>query len=375
LGKAEKFFLESLDWNPLDYRAYIGLAFNYLRKSDFDKDEEVRKIDFDKAEELLTNSLPHAPHGIMGPGHRNQDMTEEEEFEAELLADLRGESEEKHVQVSQFDYKSLSHRLIGRIWACRGDYGRAAAELQSAIELSPDYPEGNYDYALYCVQSGTTSGWEEPLRRAITAEPGYLNVAWVERRFALARQGLESLLSGLLNEAYQNASSAIQDAETKSAEAQCAVANAPDAGRYKPRVNEIANLLATAKSDRDSNDYVKILTALEDATQAVGLSCSLVQQRVQERAQQALAARIAKSEKGRRNAESAMMFILGSMICFPPLAIVGIIIGIQALSDFKQGLDQQGKGKAIVAVLIGSFVLLGLCFLIFYSIMRASRSP
>jgi tetratricopeptide (TPR) repeat protein len=368
LEKAEKFFLDSLDLNPLDYRTYIGLAFNYLRKSDFDKEEEVRKIDFDKAEEVLTRSFLHAPKGIPGPSRqrpvrhkRIEDMTDDESAEAAFddLDDLETQEE------TEFDYKSLSHRLIGRICACRGDYGRAAAELRSAIDLSPHYPEGNYDYALYCVQSGTTSGWEEPLRRAITAQPGYLNVAWVERRFAPARQELESLLSGLLNEAYRNASQAIQDAETKFAEAQCAVADTPDTGRYKPRVNEIAALLATAKSDWDSNDYVKILTALGDATQAVALSCSLVQQRAQERAQQELAARIAKSEKARSHADTAMTLSLWGIFCCAPLAIVGLVLGINALSEFKQGQDQQGKGKAIVAVLIGSFLILilGLVFL------------
>ena len=393
LEKAEKFFLESLDWNPLDYRTYIGLAFNYLRKSDFDKDEEVRKIDFDKAEELLTRSLPHAPQSKQGRSLQGSKSFDEEfdedlaqavseqderttlDREISLLEGLEAQEENfQMVQVSNFDYKSLSHRLIGRICACRGDYGRAATELRSAIDLSPDYPDGNYDYALYCVQSGTTSGWEEPLRRAITAEPGYLNVAWVERRFALARQGLESLLSDLLNEAYQNASSAIQDAETKFAKAQGAVADTPDSGRYKPRVNEIAALLATAKSDATSNDYVKILKAAANATRAATLSSSLAQEArdsltafTQEKKRQ-------QSVKACGHAETAMMFSLLGMFCVAPLALVGIIIGIQALSEFKHGQDQQGKGKAIAAILIGSFVLLGLCFLIFYSIMRASQS-
>jgi tetratricopeptide (TPR) repeat protein len=171
LEKAEKFFLESLDQNPLDYRTYIGLAFNYLRKSDFDKDEEVRKIDFDKAEEFLTRSLPHAPQGgqggdddmveliragnVIGAIKLRRETTNEGLKEARAYVEDLAESmdledmdaREETVQVTKFDYKSLSHRLIGRICACRGDYGRATAELRLAIDLSPDYPEGNYDYA------------------------------------------------------------------------------------------------------------------------------------------------------------------------------------------------------------------------------------
>ncbi len=280
-------------------------------------------------------------------------MTDDQLVEAAFVDDGNLESQEE----AEFDYKSLSHRLIGRIWACRGDYGRAATELQSAIDLSPHYPEGNYDYALYCVQSGKTGAWEEPLRRAISARPGYLNVAWVERRFASARQELESLLTVLLNEAYQNASRAIQDAEQKFAEVQCTIADRPATGRYEPQVNEIAALLASAKSDWASNDYAKILKAAADATRSVTLSCSLAQQRAQERAQQELAARIAKSEKARGQADTAMTISLWGLLC-SPLGIVGLILGIIALSKFKQCQDQQGKGKAIVAVLVGGLPIL-----------------
>jgi tetratricopeptide (TPR) repeat protein len=142
--EAEEWFLKSLQLNPLDYRTYVGLALNYLRKNDFDK-----------AEEVLIRSFPHAPKGTLGPGRRKkrlggrktEDMTDEE-LEAELDG-LFDEGEEEHLSVIQFDYRSLSHRLVGRIYACRGDYQRASAELQSAIGLSPEYPEGNYDYALY----------------------------------------------------------------------------------------------------------------------------------------------------------------------------------------------------------------------------------
>ncbi len=229
--EAIQWFLKSLEMSPLDFRTYVGLGMTYLRKNDFDK-----------AEEVLKRSFPHAPHS------------------------------------SQFDYKSLSHRLIGRICACRSDYGRAAAELRLAIDLSPEYPEGNYDYTLYCVQSGKTAGWEEPLHRAISARPGYFNVAIVERRFAPARQELEKFLSGLLNEAYKNAGQAIHDAEAKFVEAQSAVANAPGHGSFERKVNEIVAMIATTKSDWVSKDYVKILKVPAGATRAAALSCQLTQE-------------------------------------------------------------------------------------------------
>ena len=53
--EAEQWFLKSLEMSPLDFRTYVGLAMNYLRKNDFDK-----------AEEVLTKSFPHAPKGVQG---------------------------------------------------------------------------------------------------------------------------------------------------------------------------------------------------------------------------------------------------------------------------------------------------------------------
>lgn len=54
--EAEEWFLKALKMSPLDFRTYLGLAFNYLRKNDFDK-----------AEGALTRSLPHAPQGLVRP--------------------------------------------------------------------------------------------------------------------------------------------------------------------------------------------------------------------------------------------------------------------------------------------------------------------
>ena len=272
--EAEQWFLKSLELNPLDFRTYVGFALNYLRKNDFDK-----------AEEVLKNSLPHAPQGTLGPsqGHKQRngfdDMTREElQANADDIMQEGGYGQKKDSQVTPFNYRSLSHRLIGRIYACRGDYGRATAELRSAIDLSPSYPEGNYDYALYCVQAGKATGWDEQLRRAISARPGYLNVARVERRFSPARQELKILLSGILTDAYRNAQKTIQEAEVKVAEAQSAVANAPNAGSYRQQVNALTTQLATAKDDLASKDYLKLLKAHSDATRITTLGCSLTQE-------------------------------------------------------------------------------------------------
>ena len=321
--EAEERFLKSLHTNPLDFRTYLGLAFNYLRKNDFDK-----------AEDILTRSIPHAPKGCIGqaigkicigkictgkvvsirefgafielnPGQdglchvselsdsyvqsvdevvklgdivRVKVIAIDEKGRVKLsrrlaMADDKRSGDFGKKGRSEFDYRSLSHRLIGRIYACRGDFKRATSELHSALELSPNYPEGYYDHALYIVQSGTTSGWEESLLRAISVRPGYFNVARVERRFAPARQQLNRLLSGLLNEAYRKASAAIQDAEAKLAEAQDA-----DAAKWKLPINEPAALLTTAQSDFATKDYSRLLKASGDATRAGELSLTIAEE-------------------------------------------------------------------------------------------------
>jgi tetratricopeptide (TPR) repeat protein len=48
--ESEKFFIKSVEANPLDYRTYIGLTQTYLRKGQFDK-----------AKIFLEKSISHAP--------------------------------------------------------------------------------------------------------------------------------------------------------------------------------------------------------------------------------------------------------------------------------------------------------------------------
>ena len=174
LDEAEDWFLQALRLNPLDYRIYIGLAITYLRRNDFDK-----------AKDLLEKSLPHAP-----------------------------------LRVSGFDYRSQSYRLLGRIYACQEDYTSAASALQSAIQFSPDYPEGNYDYAQYCVISNSgQKEWPQCLRRAILAKPDYWYIAKAERNFTPARRQVENLLSDIQEQARQSAVSGIGEAEQRLREA------------------------------------------------------------------------------------------------------------------------------------------------------------
>ena len=106
LDESEKRFLKSLELNPLDYRTYIGLGKTYVQMGKFDK-----------ARTFWEKSLPHAPK-------------------------------------REIDYKSYSHRLIGRTYFCEENFQQTASELKTSIELSPNYYLAHYDYAQYCALIG-----------------------------------------------------------------------------------------------------------------------------------------------------------------------------------------------------------------------------
>jgi hypothetical protein len=71
--------------------------------------------------------------------------------------------------------------------------------------------------------------------------------------------------------------------------------------------------------------------------------------------------RIAKWKAARSKADTAMTCVLASFCC-SPLAVVGLVLGILAIRDFKESVNQEGKGKALAAVAIGGGLIL-LCAL------------
>lgn len=217
--EAAEWFLKALAQNPLDYRTYIGLAMIYLHKGAFDK-----------AADLLTRSLPHAPKD------------------------------------NAFDYRSLSYRLIGRTFACREDWVNATSSLRSAIELSPKYAEGDYDYAQYCLQAGSKLDWIPPLCRAIMAKPVYWYMARAERNFAPAGEELPKLLLGLHKKAQQNATEAIARAERKLHAASHSIRglSAPPQS-----YNDAERKLESLKAGMASKDYRKLLFVCNKVSEVI----------------------------------------------------------------------------------------------------------
>ena len=146
LNESERFFLMSLESNPLDYRTYIGLGKTYLH---LEKPEEAKAF--------WEKSLPHAPKG-------------------------------------EIDYKSYSYRLIGRIYFCQENYQKAVLTLEEAIELSPNYYFGHYDYAQYCALIGNKENFFSSLRIALAGGLIPLELVKKERNFDFFRKETTNLL-------------------------------------------------------------------------------------------------------------------------------------------------------------------------------------
>ena len=130
LDDAEKIFLRSLDvieGNPLDYRAYIGLARTYIQVNEFYK-----------AKTVLEKSLPHAPDN---------------------------------------SYKNYSYRMIGHVDECVGDYHSAVSALKSATEVSPNSYIAHYDLARCSAKVELKESCLSALKTAIYGNNIYFYLA------------------------------------------------------------------------------------------------------------------------------------------------------------------------------------------------------
>jgi hypothetical protein len=176
---------------------------------------------------------------------------------------------------TEFNYRSLSHRLLGRIYATKDDWANAVTELKSAVDLSPDYPEANYDYARYCVQAGNLTEWAAPLRAAILAKPEYWLSAWAERNFFPVRKELAALLKQICVQPHKSLIAEISEAEAVLRNAEKTLASTRNLMRHStyrrnqrafetelsPGIDAAKSDLAKAKALSTSVDYPSLLKA------------------------------------------------------------------------------------------------------------------
>jgi len=146
LTDSEKFFLKSLEINPLDYRTYIGLAQTHLQQNAFDQ-----------AKAILVESVTHALTNVQ---------------------------------------KSYTYRLIGRTLFAEGEYEQAVKSLELSIKISPDYALGHYDYAKYCALIGRKEDCINSLEIAVINEPSIFKLAEKEANFRIVG-GVQAVIERL----------------------------------------------------------------------------------------------------------------------------------------------------------------------------------
>jgi tetratricopeptide (TPR) repeat protein len=146
LDDSEKYFLWSLELNPLNYGTYIGLAKTYLQMNKFDEGKK-----------LLKESLPHAIDNIE---------------------------------------KSHTYRLLGRTFFAEGKLEKALETLELCIKISPDYAFGQYDYAKYCALTGHVEDCLNSVAIAILKEPSLMTLVEREADFR-SISGIKTLLESL----------------------------------------------------------------------------------------------------------------------------------------------------------------------------------
>lgn len=325
--EAEEFYLKALDLNRLDFRIYVGLAQSYIEWSKFDQ-----------AKLYLEKSLPHAPQ-------------------------------------KDIDYKSFSFRLIGHIYECWEEYENAVAILDNAIQLSPEYVEGHYDYARYCAQLGNVEASLISLKKAISGNPLYWYLAHHEKNFDPIIIDIEKFLEDLKIEAsikarnsFSVAQKILQEAWQFVAEADHFLIKSGEQAILKSRTEceDVEEMLQLAKNKIDSGDYVAFLDAALIVNEAYqGLNTAIITAKNEK---EYYITR--RSEKAKKDIETLEKEIekedIGSFLTFNfifPL-IVGFICGIGGCMHATMGkpafFSSEGFNTGFLIGFIPMFILFGI---------------
>jgi len=281
--ESEEFYLKALELNRLDYRIYLGLAETYLQSNKFDK-----------AKSALERSLPHAPDEIMeipakdllGPITRETfiNVLETEKESKELREIFFKIATGEHTGINPYilmNWKSYSYRLIGHIYACNGEYGKAAEDLKHSVELSSAYGDAHYDYAQYNAQIGNNETCLLHLEGAILRNPVYWYLAKEERHFDPLRNEVEDLQVNIKLDAFRALEPVTEKSQSGLSEASKAISAANNAlvlseeqGTLKSvtMYKEAEELLRAANGKAATDDYESVLAALPIADKSLLMS-------------------------------------------------------------------------------------------------------
>jgi len=311
LDEAEKHYIKSIESNLLDYRTYLGLAHLYIETNEFEK-----------AKNILEKSLPHAPK-------------------------------------KDIDYKSYSYRLIGHIYECWEDYKSASSILSNAIELSPNYADGHYDYSRYCAQLGNIKECIPSLEHAIHGNALYWDLAKNERTFIPVIHEVGKILLHFRTSAINKINNSIMITDNillqvKKAieEASIALMNSGDrADLNSPSTyQEIHNNLLNAKNKINKLNYLELLKLDIDINKYSKSATDLVVQANRERDYYLRRTGDKIRNREKRIGIAIKGVILGAIIGGIPGCVVGCLVELGGI----KGAEVSGwMIGALIGIVIG----------------------
>jgi tetratricopeptide (TPR) repeat protein len=271
--------------------------------------------------------------------------------------------------------KEAARSYLGAGWAayCQGNMQAAEGHTRDAMALDPSLAEAHFQFAKVQMHTGNPTAALGPLRSAIRLDRGYTVKACTDGDFGLYQEQVDSLLEDLRREVMEIAKSTlnriesgIDHLEKRRSEEFTFADDAPIVA-----VRRIADAARSAANTGTYYGYLEALRVCDSASSAITSALKTLQQKHKQQVDQLeaerhrqeqadLAARIARSTKARSRANTAMWLSIAGILCLP-VSIAGIVLGIVALTDFKQGHDQKGNGNAIAAIVIGALVMLIFC--------------
>lgn len=317
IEQAEEHLEHALQLNPLDYRSYLGLA--YVR---------IEQSRFDDADRVLEASFRHAPR-------------------------------------TSFDYRSLTHRLRGRLKFCTEHYTAAVEELRNAVTLEPTYAKALYELAQYYACIGAEDNCLRYLRDVIALESDYWYAARSEPLFGTLRlqveEVLRSILAAPLLQAEQERKEARQALVTAQASAHeyNLLRNLKELEKHSTEgrlLRKAVEEVRTAEAQFDPEDYNASLAAARHASAARSSASAAVDaldnrvRRFRDTQAKALAEKLAKERDNRRS----IQMLIGSALAWLLLWGVGAIL---TGSDFLEGVLAGIQLSIVLAI----FIAIGSC--------------
>lgn len=271
--------------------------------------------------------------------------------------------------------------FLGAGWAayCQGKMSESERYTEQAIALNNSLAEASFQLAKVQMHIRKPDQALPRLRQAILLDRGYMIKAATDDDFKLYEAQVDSLYDALRNEARHNSESAFGELDRA-----IAMLESRRVGAFQfadvlnlHRFNQFVSQAANAANHHTYYGYLDSIQLCVQAREELADVSTKMQMQHQQRSAQfaaeqrqrsaqfaaeqrrreadEYAARAAQSERARGKATTALWLTgAGSLLC-PFLVPIGFIVGIVSIVQFASGSDTEGQGKAIAAVIIGSF--------------------